>query len=803
MKQLIKGHLRPGNAFKQGLVFFVFAAWCTIGYGQEKQHLSGRITDNHSRPVAGASIVLLNTNLGAFSDSGGYFRVDNLRAGRYTARVTAVGYAAADQDIDLGQQSGAALALTLFESSTQLGGVLVTAEKREALLQKIPAAITSLSALQVSEYRIWNSQDLTAIVPNLYSGNSGDQRNVASIRGITTTAYDPAVATYVDGVNQFTLDTYITQLFDVERIEVLRGPQGTLYGRNAMGGVINIITRQPSDHPEVFLELSVGNYGQERLGAGLRAPLVKGKLFLGASGLYEHLDGYYSNKYNNAKFDRQHSLAGNYYLKWIASQRWQVTLNLKHEANRNNGAFPLAGSLRQAFASPHQVNQNALTTLFDNTLNSSLSVAFNGPAFNFTSQTAYQSNYRYYENPIDGDFSPYDAVTIIDNYGKPWNQVKAWTQEFKLTAAPGNKSPFTWTVGAYLFYQDNPSKQATHFGRDASLVGSQDSLFSLINTTKSNRSGLALYGQGSFAINKKLSIVGGLRYDYERDREEVRGQYAKDPSPDPIFDTQPDTAGKTNYSAVSPKLGLNLQLRTANLVYLSYSRGFRVGGLTPLSSDPSQPPLYAYKPEYSNSIELGSKNSLLHDRLRINATIFYTTVTDVQVPTLVLPDAITITRNAGQLTSKGFELEVATTPVKGLEGSYNFGYTHATYDNLNLSQNGSARDYSGKRQIFTPELTSLLALQYSYAFASKLGLHLVVRGEWSYLGKEYFDLANKIAQSPYSLFNARAGVNTKQFGIYFWGRNLTNKNYIAYAYDFGAVHLGNPLTYGLTLTTRF
>jgi iron complex outermembrane receptor protein len=132
-----------------------------------------------------------------------------------------------------------------------------------------------LNAKGINDYRLWNSKDLTAIVPNLYSANPGDGRNVTSIRGITSSSYDPAVTTYIDGVNQFTLDTYIPQLFDVERIEVLRGPQGTLYGRNAMGGVINIITEQPTNKTSGFLEISAGNYGEQRYTGAIRTPVVK------------------------------------------------------------------------------------------------------------------------------------------------------------------------------------------------------------------------------------------------------------------------------------------------------------------------------------------------------------------------------------------------------------------------------------------------------------------------------------------------------------------------------------------------
>jgi iron complex outermembrane recepter protein len=782
----------------------ILASWLTycVCPAQDLMNISGKIVDQRSEPIAGASILVLNAQVGTVSDSTGHFQIAKIPSGKYRLHISAVGFASIEKEISASDQKAASLVLILYDAATHLDAVMVTAEKREELMQQVPASISSLSAKQVTEYRLWNSKDLTAIVPNLYSANPGDQRNVTSIRGITSTSYDPAVATYVDGVNQFTLDTYIAQLFDVERIEVLRGPQGTLYGRNAMGGVINIITKPPTNLTEGFAELSIGNYGMQRISAGIRTALVQDKLFLGVAAMYEHLDGYYDNQFNQSKFDKQHGFSGNYYLKYLASHKWSLMLNVKQQLNRNNGVFPLASSSADAFANPYQVDQNAITQMVDNTLNASFSAIYSGNTFNFTSQTAYQSNLRYYQDPIDADFSPIDGITIINNYGKPWNKVKAWTQEFKFTSPANSISPLRWTAGAYFFYQDNPNKQATRFGKDAALVGSPDSLFSIINTTKSKRLGMAFYAQANYSIGKKLSVIAGMRYDYESDKQEILGQYQKDPDPNPIFDTQPDTTGKTSFNAFSPKLGLTYQLDRNSNLYITYSRGYRVGGLTPLSSDPSQPPLYPYKPEYSNNIEIGSKNSFLNNSLRLNLALFYSRITNAQVPSLILPDAITIIKNAGQLSSEGGELELAATLIRGLEANYNFGYTHATYDALSLSQNGGSTDLSGKRQIFTPDVTSMLALQYSIPLEKKSSLQLVIRGEWMYLGNQYFDLANSIQQSPYSLLNTRIGISAKHWGFYLWGRNLADKTYISYAYDFGAVHLGNPRTVGVTLTAK-
>ncbi len=770
---------------------------------QQLTSFSGKVSDTHDLPIAGATVYLLNTNRGVATDVKGNFNINNIPAGKYTTQISAVGYATLNLEVVL--PGSGTTEIVLEDESQQLDAVLVSAQKIEESLHDIPFSISALSARQVQQYRLWNTRELTAIIPNMYSASSGDERNVTSIRGIATTSYDQAVATYIDGVNQFNLDTYIPQLFDVERIEVLRGPQGTLYGRNAMGGVINIITRQPTNKTCGFAEVSIGNFNQQRFIAGLRTPVIANKLYAGASIMYNSRDGFYKNEFNNSSYDKQNSITGNYYLKYIISEKWSLGLNAKHNDNRNNGPFPLAfptGSFEEFLKAGHVLTQNATSKMIDNTFNGSFTANYAGPSFNFSSQTAYQSNHRYYTLPLDGDFSPIDGVTVINNYGDDWNKVTAWTQEFKLSSPAMNTSSLKWTAGAYLFTQHNPVKQATHFGMDAGMMGAPDTDFSSITSSTGKNSGGAVFGQVVYAINEKIDIIGGLRFDYEKKKFHVLGEYQKSSNPPMV--TRPDTSATTSFNAISPKLGIMYKLAASSNLFATYSRGFRTGGLTQLSAtDPSQPPLYPYKPEYSNNLEIGIKNNFFDNRLRLNMAFFLTQVTDVQVPTLILPDAITITRNAGKLNSKGAELELATTPLKGLEIEYNFGFTDATYKTLKLSQNGASVDLAGKKQVFTPDITSMLAAQYSLNLSTRKQLKLVVRGEWMHLGEQYFDLSNNISQDAYSLLNARVGISARYGELMFWGRNLANTRYIAYAYDFGAIHIGNPETYGVTLRVRF
>jgi len=769
-------------------------------FAQNTASISGKVTDEKSNALKAVTVHLLNTNISVLTDAEGNFSINNIHTGKYIISFSSVGYAIQNKVTEI-KSSTNNIDVQLADATAQLDDVVVTAEKKEESVQKIPAAITALSAKQVNEFRLWNSKQLTAIIPNMYSNNSGDERNVTSIRGITTTSYEPAVATYIDGVNQFSLDTYIATLFDVERIEVLRGPQGTLYGRNAMGGVINIITKQPTNTTNAFAEVNVGNHNQQRYTIGFRTPLIKDELYFGAAGVYNARDGFYTNTLYNKSYDKLHTFTGNYYLKYLPAANWQIMLNVKHQENRNDGTFPLSGTVEDAFASPYKIQQNAVAKMIDNTLNASLSVNHAGTGFNFSSLTAWQNNHRYYNAPLDGDFSPLDAITIINNYGNKWNNVKVLTQEFRFTSPANTTSALKWTAGMYLFHQTIPNKQATHYGKDAGIFGVPDTDFSTINISTGKNNGLAVYGQLSYSITKKLDLIAGLRYDYENRKLNVQGEYAKDG--EAPFVTLPDTSATLHFNAVSPKLGLNYAASLNTNLYLTYSRGFRTGGLTQLSSDPSQPPLYPYKPEYSNNIEAGIKNSFFNDKLQLNLTAFYTHVTDAQVPTLILPDAITVTKNTGKLNSKGAELELAATPVKGLQLNYNFGYTDAKYKSLKISQNGEAVDLNGKKQIFTPDVTSLLAAQYAYTISKKQQLSFVVRGEWSYIGDTYFDLANTIKQSAYSLLNTRVGFSTRHVDLFFWMQNITGKKYIAYAYDFGAVHLGDPKTYGVTLRVNW
>jgi iron complex outermembrane recepter protein len=791
-------------------LIFCFSISCNTIFSQS---ITGKITSKNGEGLRGTNIKILNSNLGIVTDPDGKYEFKKLPSGNVILEISAIGYSTKTQKITTKSNENQTLNISLVESNEQLDEVIVSSEKVEQQAQKVPVAISVISAKQVADYRLWNVKDLVAIVPNMYSASPGDDKNNTSLRGITSTSYDQPVATYVDGVNQFRLDSYIPQLIDIERIEVLRGPQGTLYGRNSMGGIINIITKQPTNKTAGFGELNFGSYGTQRYTAGVRTPLIKDHLYVGASVMYDARDGFYTNIFDNSKFDVHNSFTGNYFLKYVASPKFSATFNLKHYNRKNSGSFTLAPYASATVDSlKFKVNYNAVAKDNDNTLNSSAVLNYFGNKVDITSITAYQTNDRFYEGPIDADVQlPFksqsldvNSIEVKNDAGQ--NTVSFWTQELRLSSSANSESPIKWTLGGFYFTQNDPTSQTLLIGKDGSKFGQPNNAKSLTNALADNN-GIAFFGQGTYSVNDNFNVTLGLRYDSENQKLTVGSKFQQGNF---VLPTLKDTTASTSFSAFSPKAILTYKVAENQVAYISYSRGYRAGGLTQIDFDPSGAPLVAFNPEYSNNVEFGWKGTYFDNRLRANFSLFNIQVTDAQIPTLVPELGFrTATRNGGNFSSTGFESEISANIAKGLQVDWNFGITSATYSKLTLPQTvfvaGKStkveKDFTGNKQILTPSFTSMFAVQYSVALTKTI--QYVARGEWRLLGKQYFDLPNKYSQDDYSTYNVRTGFSTKNYDLMFWGRNLSNTTYIAYAYNFGAATLGNPTTVGVSLMARF
>ncbi|MGA9652001.1 TonB-dependent receptor [Pedobacter sp.] len=776
-------------------IFFTLICFCSAAnaFGQV---IRGTVKTKEGNPVHLATVSVLNNNLSTASGKDGRFTL-NLSSGSYQLSVTAVGFATQIRSVKIEGNDNIDLNFVLQQSSQELNEVMVSAEKKQQNVQNVPAAVSVLDRKAIQEYRLWDITNLTAIAPNLFTVEHGNSTssNFFNIRGVMGFSNEQAVATYVDGVYQSDYFSAPPLFNDVESIEILRGPQGTLYGRNAFGGVVNITTRQPGNTLAGFAEMTFGNYGQQRYTAGLSGPIVKDKLFASGSFSYNHRGSIYQNAFTNSGFDRREDYSGNFSLRYLPSARWSLALNLKAENDNDRGSFPWVGSIEDVFSRPYQVNTNNTNIERRKNSNASLAANYYGKDFTFTAVSSYTDFHGYYEGRgVDYDFSPLDALSTAPDICQ-----RVFAQELRFsspTTAPGK---LKWVAGAYGFTQKNHTDAPTFYGIDyLQFDPASGAPFTTIGVSDGRNKGYAFFGQATYTLAEKLDFTAGLRYDHESRK---LGQYTdllKDPGPVVLFSPNQDFSAQFN--AYTPKFVLSYKLQEHMLLYGSYARGFRSGGLNTNATDPAKVP---YQPEHSDNYEIGWKNMFFQNRLKLNLTAFYLQQHNQQISTAM--DGINaLILNVGEMHNKGLELELTALPVKGLQVDWNASYSNARYRSLLLYSNDAQAvvDFRGDQPINTPPVSSMLAAQYTYGFArSKQHLSVYLRGEYRYLGKYYFDFINDKYQPGYSLFNLKTGISTGRMELSGWMRNVTDTRYVAYG-SFGSFLLGMPRTYGLSLTTR-
>jgi iron complex outermembrane receptor protein len=700
--------------------------------------------------------------------------------------------------------------------SGKLEDVIVTANKCEESIIKVNTSITSLSSKKIDDTRTWGLNGLSALVPNYnYQELGVSFQQIQSIRGIQVFSENPAVSTYIDDVNNIDILANGFAFTDIERIEVLRGPQGTLYGRNAMGGVVNIITKKPTNIASGFGEMSYGNLGLQRYSTGFKAPIVKDKLFLGVNGLFQTQDGFLknditgtssTNKNLNGKLvGGEQNLYGNVYLKWLPTTKFNVTLNFKGQKDKsdNSGFMVSQFSDTYAFENPDKINLARIAKHERNILNSSLVAKFNGNGYTITSISALQT--------IAFGFQDLDFPGIYHSYydgkiGELLPPQKVWSEEFRISS--NSQSKFQYTAGVYWFAQKGyePTTNTAYelSEGEATMFGLSNGSF-LINRNRSNNKGLAGFGEMSYLFNSKLKATFGLRYDNENKEAIFNGFGDAVLMNGVVTDFKPNITAKGDYSAVSPKFSLSYSFSDLSNMYASFTRGFRSGGIN-ASSLPAGV-RQTFDPEYSNNYELGYKAFLMDKKLSIGASAFLIQWKDLQFYNLVAP--FTYAReNVGDAQSSGFELELSAIPTKGLQLDGSFGYNPTEYKGFNLKRVNfgtgveTTTAIGGNKLSNAPNHTLFLGAQYEYPVSSTV--KCIVRGELRNMGNQYTDIQNKIKQPSYTLLNSRVGLSNGNYSLFIWAQNLNNERYLAYGNpDSRQARIGAPRTFGITLSAKF
>ena len=643
----------------------------------------------------------------------------------------------------------------------------VTAEKTEEKAQNVPASITVYTADQISDYGIVDTEQIFQKTPNIHMATSGPKAslgNFGSMRGISFMhGTSPSFGFYVDDVYYSNFDI---NLFDVERIEVLKGPQGTLYGRNAESGLISIVTKKPTTAWESSIKLGGGSYFSRDVKAALGGAIVPDVLAFRFSGRYSGSEGFFTNiATDDHNADRSNDFDGRFSLHLTPQSDWNVLANMELQNYSDN--YAEFRKLDGLYRHPYDVslNSNGLAEKHAGGGSIRAEKCFDGAKF--VSVSAMRLENTRMEH--DGDFT---ASDISMKYSK--KDFSLISQELRLSS--DNDGPLRWLLGAYAFHEED--NLSTWMIRHTSPLGT----FTQEGDTLTN--GIAGFARASYTFWDKLTFTAGLRYDFEHKDYDYSWQGGS-------FMKIDDQTGSTDkgFEAWLPKFSIDYTFTKDVMGYMSASRGFKSGGFN-LKSDPGKP----YDAEYTWDYEAGLKTQWLGNRLQANLSVFYIDWDNQQVEIASYPNFTIV--NAAKSTSKGFEFDLRAWPVGGLECVGGFGYTYSSFEEF--TDDGIS--YAGKRNPNIPLHTGYFGSIYRF----KNGIF--ASADYSLTGDYAFDLANGIDPQTYHIVNAKVGFERDNFEVALWGKNLLNTTYVTRAFLNGTEwygRAGDPITFGINVGFKF
>jgi iron complex outermembrane receptor protein len=660
--------------------------------------------------------------------------------------------------------------------------IVVTAERTPEDPLDVPISLTVLTEDEINDAQINSIRDVAANTPNFFTSVGDRAFNFYSVRGISNSNFlvRDSVGFYLDDVPiEYFHQLFPGDLLDIEQVEVLRGPQSTLYGRNSIAGVVNVTSRPPSGDFEAQLGLEYGTYNQRRVQASISDTLIPDTLGFRLSGVYSARDGFTENTFLDEDANDQSDLAGRLNLLWTPSPDWSVSFNALAAGSQDAGTVYAAIDQDD----PFEIEENEIADLDLFVGAQSLRVGYNGDNFRFTSITAHNASNTTYQS--DGDYTARDLYTFTTEIFSD-----IWSQEFRFQS-PTDGDRFNWLVGAYLQNrQFNVEQQRVEYTREgAAFFGIPDIRFGDV-LAEYDQDTLAAFGQVDFVPIDPLTLTVGLRYEYSRDDLERRDTAETFSG---IVTTSGDLDDSIDGDALLPRFTVTYRFNPNVAAYGSITRGYRPVTLNYSIDDAS---LNDVRQESSWNYEIGVKSSLLNDRLTFSLAGFINEVDDYQV---LLPNAqgflVDITN--AQVRIVGFEAEARAIPLDGLELIAGFGFVDAEYTDYSSS---TGENFDGNKLTYAPEYTFNLAAQYRSpgGFFSRL--------ELQGLGTYYFNDANTLEQDPFVLVNARIGYEFDDSGVYLFANNLFDQEYFTAAFvPFGITraNYGDRRVVGIQFQTRF
>lgn len=741
--------------------------------------------------------------------------------------------------------AGGIMAITPQAAYGQVEEITVTARKREENLQEVPisvSAFTSESLRVLSSDKINNIGNYTPNVQFLYGeAGSGNAANVF-IRGVgqqdILVSSDPGVGIYVDGVFLGRTLGSLLELSDVERIEVLRGPQGTLFGKNTIGGAINITTKDPGDTFEGMLKASTGRFNRAFFEGAVQLPIVEDKMSARVWGMVKQRDGYGKRLSDGGDLGDDDSASFRTKFALSPGENLKATLSFDYTRQRAEssaldllGVNPSAGLLALynaivagpqggAYDSRYLTDSHYKTYDTNPSFNNldvwgvHLTTSWQPEDVGFKSITAYRRMKNSFSR--DGDHSPFPYLEVIRD-----DKQHQFSQELQVNGS-GSDNRLRWTIGGYYLHEfareDNVTLMADGlFQALESLPGQLPGLpfggagnprnlafdLSLDYLLKNTTDSYALFSEATYDVTDALSLTAGLRYSYEKKKVYLEGTRINTGR----ITVAPTTVSES-WNDLSPRVALQYRVNEDVMVYAQFAKGFKSGGFNGRAFDARA--LRPYNPETVETFEVGEKADFLDNRLRLNASAFLSRYKDMQLTAITDSGGqlFTVTQNAGRAEMYGIEVEAVAVPTDGLRLFGSLGYLHQKFKELDPSVTGITIDSKLPK---TPKWNMSVGAQYAMPI-SNFGL-LTLHGDYSYRSRYFNDVANTpiLVQSGYGMVNARIEFEPAETNlrISLFGTNLSDKRYLVNgAAALGSIGLadgqyGRPREWGLEVDFRF
>jgi len=714
----------------------------------------------------------------------------------------------------------------------KLNEVVVNSLK-ETSPQQTPVSSTLLNSKLINAAQISNVRDMSGQVPNFFIPDYGSAMSTtAYIRGIGSRNSGQSMGLYVDNVPYFDKSTFDFDFFDIRQIEVLRGAQGTLYGRNAEGGIVNIYTLSPLNYQGTKVALTAGNYGLINVKAAHYAKLNE-KMGVSVSGYYNKEDGFFTNDYTQKSADKKMSAGGRAKFDWNINPNFKV----QYSANMDyidQTAFPygLYDTTTRTTATP---NFNDESSYNRTTFTNSLFLQYKTDKWTLSSISAYQ----YFKDRMlmDNDFSTYSFFSM-----KQAQVQNAFNEELILKS--NSKSNYQWSFGATGFIQQLDNNAPFEMKEDAIKYILQPSLSKQGMTIIDNiletpgqfntkTTGGAIFHQSTYnnLFLKGLSATVGLRADYEKIDLDYNTSSSMNLKMGPTVNIFATDTLKNNlsvhFSELLPKVALKYEWSNKQFVYATVSKGYKAGGynvqmFADLVDKGMKNPAattkeavlnsISYKPEYSWNYELGAQCLAFDDKFKSAISLFYIDLSDLQITQFVPNGLGRKISNAGKATSKGAEVSLDGKLGNGFSASVNYGYALATFseysdsvkvtDPVTHAVTYTRVDYKDNHIPYAPQNTLNLSGNYEHTFKNSFIDRIMLTAQYIGVGKIYWTEANDIAQDYYSQVNAKVAVNKGKFELELWTKNLFNTKYNAFYFNSSGSQFfqqGKPMQFGATL----